>query len=86
MINLKDEKCIAQLKEAFAYSFKGPLGEKTLEFLEEFCGFELGGPRENTNELQYEAGKRDVILTIKTITKQTWSPTEIANVYKRLEN
>ena len=85
MIDLTNEAQISKLKESFAYSFKGPLGEKTLEFLEQFCGFELGGPRENTNELQYEAGKRDVILTIKTISKPSWSPKEIADLYKRME-
>ena len=85
MLDLTNEKTIAGLKESFSYSFKGPLGERTLQFLEEFCGFELGGPRENTNELQYEAGKRDVILTIKTISKPSWSPKEIAGLYKRME-
>jgi len=85
MINLTDEKQIAELKKSFDYSFKGPLGEKTLEFLEQFCGFELGGPREDINALQYEAGKRDVILTIKTISKRSWSPEQIANLYKRME-
>jgi hypothetical protein len=86
LIDLTDEREVASLKKSFDYSFKGPLGEKTLQFLEEFCGFELGGPREDINQLQYEAGKRDVILTIKTITKETWSPAEIANLYKRMEN
>ncbi len=86
MIDLTNENHIADLKKSFKYSFKGPLGEKTLEFLEEFCGFELGGAREDVQQLQYEAGKRDVILTIKTISKASWSPKEIADLYKRMEN
>jgi hypothetical protein len=85
MLDLTNENEIADLKKSFDYSFKGPLGQKTLQFLEEFCGFELGGPREDINQLQYEAGKRDVILTIKTINKDSWSPKEIAELYKRME-
>jgi len=86
MIDLTDEQTIARLKESFAYSFNGPIGELTLQFLEEFCGFELGGPREDLTQLQYEAGKRDVILTIKTISKKSWSPQEIAKVFEKLES
>ena len=83
MLDLTDPKEIAALKEAFDYSFKGPLGEKTLQFFEEFCGFWNGGPREDLNQLQYEAGKRDVILTVKTIHKREWSPEQIAITFKR---
>ena len=86
MIDLTNENHIADLKKAFNDTFKTEAGKLTLQFLEEFCGFELGGAREDINELQYEAGKRDVILTIKTISKDTWSPIEIANLYKRMEN
>lgn len=86
MLDLSNEQTIKDLKESFKYSFDGPLGEKTLQFLEEFCGFEFGGPRDDINQLQYEAGKRDVILTIKTISKESWSPKEISDIYKKMEN
>ena len=86
MIDLTEEMEIKELKEAFEYSFRGPLGEKTLKFLEDFCGFYLGGPREDLNRLQYEAGKRDVILTIKTISNPEWTPEQIALTYKRQES
>lgn len=85
MINLTDPKDIAALKEAFGYSFKGPLGQRTLEFLESYCGFWLGGARENLDQLQYEAGKRDVILTMKTIMRPEWTPEQIADQFKRME-
>lgn len=83
MIDLSKPEEIANLKQAFAYSFKGPLGERTMDFLEQFCGFYNGGPRDDLNRLQYEAGKRDVILTIKTINHPDWSPEKIAEQYKR---
>ena len=83
MLDVKNELDIKALKEAFGYSFKGPLGERTLDFLEQFCGFWSGGPREDLQRLQYEAGKRDVILTLKTIMRQDWNPKQIAELYKR---
>jgi hypothetical protein len=85
MIDLTKPEEIGDLKKAFDYSFKGPLGEKTLAFLEQFCGFYSGGPRDDLNRLQYEAGKRDVILTIKTISNPDWNPEQIAQQYKRSE-
>ena len=85
MIDLTNPIEIKKLKESFDYSFKGPMGERTLEFLEQFCGFWSGGPRDNLNRLQYEAGKRDVILTIKTISHPDWTPDQIAETYKRSE-
>jgi hypothetical protein len=86
MIDLTKEDDVKALKECLEYSFKGPLGEKTLKFLEQFCGFYLGGPRADLNQLQYEAGRRDVILTIKTITHPDWTPGQVAEYYKRSNN
>ena len=87
-IDLTDERQIGDLKKSFESAFKGPLNELTLSFLEEFCGFELGGPRGKDDlddkVLQYEAGKRDVILTIKTIMSGNWSPKEIAEYYRKV--
>ena len=84
-MDLTNENEIKALKEAFGYSFRGPLGEKTMEFLEKYCGFWTGGPRENMDLLSYEQGKRDVILTIKTIAKEDWTPQQIAGTFKRSE-
>jgi hypothetical protein len=84
LIDLTDVKQIAALKKAFDYSFTGVTGDQTLKFLEEFCGFYLGGPRDNLDQLQYEAGKRDVILTLKTIMNQEWTPEQIAAKYKEI--
>ena len=86
MLDLTDELEIKRLKDCFSYSFKGVKGDDTLKFLEQFCGFYLGGPRDDLNRLQYEAGKRDVILTIKTIMNEDWSPKQIAETYKRSES
>jgi len=83
VIDLTDPIEVKGLKESFTYSFKGPLGEKTLKFLEQYCGFWNGGPREDLNQLQYEAGKRDVILTLKTILHPDWNPDTIAAVFKK---
>ena len=83
MIDLENELEIKALKEAFTFSFQGILGEKTMDFLEQFCGFWNGGPRDDLQRLQYEAGKRDVILTLKTIMREDWSPKQITEMYKR---
>ncbi len=83
-MDLTDPIQIASLKKAFQYSFTGPTGEESLKFLEDFCGFYLGGPRDDLNQLQYEAGKRDVILTLKTIMNQDWNPEQIAAKYKEI--
>jgi len=86
-VDLTDDKNIGDLKRAFDYSFRGELGQKTLEFLEEFCGFWQGGPANSedlaNHVLQYERGRRDVILTLKTIMHKDWSPEQIAEMYKR---
>ena len=86
MIDVTDPIQIKALKEAFGYSFKGQLGEATLKFLEQYCHFWLGGPRDNLDQLQYEAGKRDVILTLKTIMNEEWTPDQIATMFKRSES
>jgi len=87
MIDLTNEGDISDLKKAFEYSFKGELGSKTLEFLEEFCGFWMGGPATpdelQAHALQYERGRRDVILTLKTIMRKDWSPRQITEIYRR---
>jgi len=85
MIDLKNKNDVKAIKEALDYSFNGPLGERTMKFLEQFCGFYHGGPRDDLNQLQYEAGKRDVILTLKTLTHPEWNPEQIAEIYKRQE-
>ena len=84
MIDLTDPKQIGDLKKAFDYSFTGVTGDKTLKFLEDFCGFYMGGARDDLNQLQYEAGKRDVILTLKTIMNPDWTPEQIAAKYKEI--
>ena len=84
-LDLTDPNQVADLKKALDYSFKGPMGKITLEFLEEFCYFWMGGSREDLNQLQYEAGRRDVILTLKTLTNENWSPEQIAAIYKAKE-
>lgn len=83
--DLTNENDVADLKQAFNSSFSGPMGEKTLKFLESFCGFYLGGPREDLHKLHYEQGRRDVILTLKTILNKEWSPKQIAESYKKQE-
>jgi hypothetical protein len=83
-MDLTDPQNIKALKESFDYSFKGPQGERSLKFLEDFCGFYMGGARDDLNQLQYEAGKRDVILTVKTIMNPEWTPDQIANKYKEI--
>lgn len=52
------------------------------DFLEQFCGFLTPVLSSDPNQICYSAGKRDVILTIKTIMRNDISPEQIALYYK----
>lgn len=87
MFDLTNVHHVRDLKDVLNYSLTGVKGEKTLAFLEEFCGFWLGGPASadelQSHVLQYDRGKRDVVLTLKTIME--WSPEQIVDYYTRLK-
>lgn len=54
-----------------------------LEFLESYCGYNTALLSFEPNEICYAQGKRDVILTIKTLMREDISPEIIAQYYKK---
>lgn len=52
-----------------------------MDFLEQFCGFYFPVMSSDPNEICYSAGKRDVILTIKTISRDDILPENIAALF-----
>lgn len=53
------------------------------EFLEKYCGYDTALLSFEPNEICYSQGKRDVILTIKTLMREDISPDVIAQYYKK---
>lgn len=54
------------------------------DFLETFCGYNTPVLSSDPYEITYAGGKRDVILTIKTIMRPDIKPEHIAEYYKNL--
>lgn len=55
---------------------------EVMRFLEYYCGFNVPGFSSNPYDIAYRAGKRDVILCIKTIMREDILPKQIANFFK----
>ena len=53
------------------------------EFLESYCGYNTALLSFEPNEICYSQGKRDVILTIKTMMREDINPDVIAQYYKK---
>ena len=53
-----------------------------MKFLESFCGYNTPVLSCDPNEIAYSAGKRDVILTIKSLMRNDVSAEQIAQFYK----
>ena len=53
-----------------------------IDFLEEYCGYNTPVLSHNPDEICYACGKRDVILTTKTIMRDDISPKQITNNFK----
>lgn len=54
-----------------------------IDFLEQYCGFYSPMNTAEPYAISYSQGKRDVILTIKTLLKGDLTPAEIAQYYKQ---
>ena len=54
-----------------------------LKFLETFCGYNSPVNSNDPYQICYSGGKRDVILTIKTIMSDELTPETIAMYYKQ---
>ena len=67
--NITDKNDIAELNQALKdIQEKYPI---VLKFLESYCGYDSALLSFEPNEICYSQGKRDVILTIKTLMRQT---------------
>lgn len=75
-----DKNDIAELSQALKdIEEKYP---KVFDFLEKYCGYNSALLSFEPNEICYSQGKRDVILTIKTIMRDDINPEVIAQRYK----
>lgn len=81
ILNLKDSNTIADLRTVFKdVALKYPL---FMEFLEQYCGYDFPVLSTDPNEIVYSSGKRDVILTIKTISRDDIEPEAIAALFEK---
>ena len=81
-INLTDKNCISDLRHVFKdVAEKYPM---FIDFLEHFCGYNTAVLSSDPYQISYSGGKRDVILTIKTIMRDDLLPEAIAQQYERI--
>ena len=79
--DITDKNSIAELSQALKdISTKYPV---VFDFLESYCGYDTALLSFDPNEICYSQGKRDVILTIKTMMRDDINPDVIAQYYKR---
>lgn len=81
IFDLTDKNYIAEVGQEFKdIESKYPIAFK---FLEEYCGFTTPVLSADPYNISYSGGKRDVILTIKTIMRNDITPEQIAQYYKQ---
>ena len=79
--NITDKNDIAELSQSLKdVQKKYPV---IFNFLESYCGYDSALLSFDPNEICYSQGKRDVILTIKTMMREDLSPDIIAQYYKK---
>ena len=80
--DITNKDSIADLSQALKdINLKYPV---IIEFLEKYCGYNTALLSFDPNEICYSQGKRDVILTIKTLMRDDINPVEIAKYYKNI--
>ena len=57
---------------------------KVIKFLEEYCGYNTAVLSSEPNEICYAQGKRDVVLTLKTLMRKDIDPSQIVGHYNKL--
>jgi len=84
MINMADENDVKGLKANMHAVFDTPQGKEVMDFLEQSCGwYESVFSPENKDIILVNAGRREVIATIKTFLKQ--SPEHIVALAQQRE-
>ena len=84
MINLTNIKDVKAIHANMRSTFDTPQGKEVMEFLEEACGwYESIFDPENEHRTIINAGRREVVATIKTFLKH--SPDEIIRLAQQKE-
>lgn len=79
--DITDKNDIAELSQALKDILeKYPV---VFDFLENYCGYNTALLSFDPQEICYSQGKRDVILTIKTMMREDITPDIIAQYYKQ---
>jgi len=85
MIDLTNPKEVKALHGNIRATFDTPQGKEVMEFLEEACGwYESIFDPENKERILINAGRREVVATIKTFLKH--SPDEIIRLAQQKES
>ncbi len=80
--SLTDKNDIAVLQQALCdIEEKFPV---VMDFLEMYCGYNTAVLSSNPYDISYAGGKRDVILTIKTLMRKDIAPDIISNLFKQM--
>lgn len=84
-MNLTDPDYVRGLKQNIVTTFETPQGKEVMAFLEASCGwYESIFDPDNRDRILINAGRREVIATIKTFLKH--SPEHIVALAKQKEN
>jgi len=84
MINMSDDRDVQGLKSNIHAVFDTPQGKEVLDFLEQACGwYESIFDPQNKDLILINAGRREVLATIKTILKH--SPDHIVALAQQKE-
>lgn len=84
MIDLKDERQVKAIIQKMRSTFSTPDGKDVLAFLEEACGwYESIFDPEDRDRILLNAGRREVVATIKTFLKHT--PEDIVRLAQQKE-
>ena len=80
--SLTDKNDIAVLQQALCdIEEKFPV---VMDFLEMYCGYNTAVLSSNPYDISYAGGKRDVILTIKTLMRKDIAPDIVSNLFKQM--
>lgn len=80
--SLTNKNDIAELQQALCdIEEKFPV---IIDFLETYCGYNTTVLSSNPYDISYAGGKRDVILTIKTLMRKDITPDIVSNLFKHM--
>ena len=84
MIDMTDIKQVKALHQNIRLVFDTPQGKEVMDFLEQACGwYESIFDPDNSETILLNAGKREVVATLKTFLR--YSPEEIVQLAQKKE-